>query len=100
MNPIITSPKNYQLTGAGGPASTQRDLTLINGGAGIQIVGLLSDGKDDVAIAAQAQKKGINLSPLSKYYRHVKPRQGFVLGYAASDERATKAGMQKLREIV
>ena len=76
------------------------DLTLINGGAGIQIVGLLSDGKDDVAIAAQAQKKGINLSPLSKYYRHVKPRQGFVLGYAASDERATKAGMQKLREIV
>lgn len=76
------------------------DLTLINGGAGIQIVGLLSKGNDDVAIAAQAQKKGINLSSLSKYYRHSAPRQGFVLGYAASDQRATKAGLQKLREII
>jgi GntR family transcriptional regulator/MocR family aminotransferase len=76
------------------------DLTLVNGGAGIQIVGLLSNGKDDVAIAAQAQKKGINLSPLSKYYRHSVPRRGFVLGYAASDDRATKAGLQKLHEII
>lgn len=77
-----------------------KDLTLVNGGAGIQIVGLLSDGKDDVAIAVQAQKKGINLSPLSKYYRHSVPRQGFVLGYAASDERTTKAALQKLYVLI
>lgn len=76
------------------------DLTLINGGAGIQIVGLLSNGKDDIAIAAQALKKGVNLSPLSKYYRHSAPRQGFVLGYAASDERETKVGLRKLHEII
>jgi GntR family transcriptional regulator/MocR family aminotransferase len=76
------------------------DLRLINGGAGIQIVGLLSEGKEDVAIAALAQQKGINISPLSKYYRHSKPRQGLVLGYAASDERVTKLGLQKLHEII
>lgn len=76
------------------------DLTLINGGAGIQIVGLLSNGKDDITIAAQALKKGVNLSPLSKYYRHSAPRQGFVLGYAASDERETKVGLRKLHEII
>ena len=75
-------------------------FSLINGGAGIQIVGLLREGLNDTEIASLAQKKGVNISPLSKYYRHHNIRQGLVLGYAACDERTIDWGLQKLHETI
>ncbi|MBZ0259602.1 MAG: PLP-dependent aminotransferase family protein [Hyphomicrobiales bacterium] len=76
------------------------DISLLNSGAGIQMVGLLREGLSDVAIAQSALAKGVNISPLSKYYRHENVKQGLVLGYAACDLRLMEWGLQKLCDSV
>ena len=76
------------------------DISLIDSGAGIQVVGLLREGLSDVAIAQRTLSKGVNISPLSKYYRHEHARQGLVLGYAACDQRLMEWGLQKLQAAI
>lgn len=66
--------------------------------AGIQFVGELRAGLDDVAIAAAARQRGLNVSPLSMQYRHGRAASGLVLGYAAINERHMPAAFQSLRQ--
>jgi len=75
-------------------------LTLLPGDAGIQIVGLLAHDLDDRRVADLGRRRGINLSPLSKHYRHAGAVQGLVLGYAACDESQMTRGIRKLRESI
>ena len=75
-------------------------LTLLSGDAGIQVVGILHESLDDNAIAATAEQLGINVSPLSKYYRHGRPTHGLVLGYAACDDNQMRHGIQRLGEAI
>lgn len=68
--------------------------------SGIQLVGLFRDPCDDRAIAEAALAQGVNVSPLSMQYRHGKPRQGLVMGFAAVDVATTGKGMAKLARVL
>lgn len=68
--------------------------------AGIQILGVFRQPCDDRRIAAAAVTHGLNVSPLSIQYLGRKPPQGLVLGFAASDERATRKAMVTLHDIL
>ncbi|WP_413991451.1 PLP-dependent aminotransferase family protein [Labrys okinawensis] len=73
-------------------------LNLASGDAGIQLTAFLREGLADTAVAEAARRRNVNLSPLSMHYRHGAPRQGLVMGYAASDASATRRGILTLRE--
>jgi GntR family transcriptional regulator/MocR family aminotransferase len=83
-------------------AHAQRELgewlTLRPTDAGIQFVGELRPGLSDVAIAAAARRRGLNISPLSMHYRHINPAPGLVLGYAAISEAGMPAAFRSLRQ--
>ena len=72
-------------------------MTLLPTDAGIQFVGELRAGLSDVAIAAAARRRGLNISPLSMHYRHAKPAAGLVLGYAAINEASMPAAFRSLK---
>lgn len=73
-------------------------MTLRPADAGIQFVGDLKKGLDDRLVAAAARRRGFNISPLSMHYRHIKPRSGLVLGYAAINETKMPAAFKELRQ--
>jgi len=75
-------------------------LTLLAGEAGIQVVGLLHEGLDDRRVAEEALRLGVNVSPLSKHFRHGHPIQGLVLGYAACDENQMEQGILRLKRAI
>jgi GntR family transcriptional regulator / MocR family aminotransferase len=64
------------------------------------VVGYLGAGLDDRAVADAGRELGLNLSPLSKHFRHGGERSGLVLGYAACDEIQMRLGIRKLREAM
>ena len=68
--------------------------------SGIQLVGIFHSGHDDRIVAARAHEQGINVSPLSIQYQHGSGERGLVMGFAASDEKTTRQGMRKLRQIL
>ena len=70
--------------------------SLGEGGSGIQIVGLMRPGLDDVRIAGACRRSGVNVSPLSIQYRHGVGRNGLLIGYAAADEATTLQGLKCL----
>ena len=74
-------------------------LSLRRTESGIQLVGLFHADLDDCGIAAAAGKHGVNVSPLSIQYRHDRTRRGLVMGFAAADEKTTRNGMKRLREV-
>jgi GntR family transcriptional regulator/MocR family aminotransferase len=63
---------------------------------GIQLVALFRNSCDDRRIATEANRRGVNVSPLSLQYRHRSKQQGLLMGFAASDERRAKTAMQEL----
>lgn len=73
-------------------------MTLRPTDAGIQFVGELRSGLNDIAIAAAARRRGLNVSPLSMHYRHAKPASGLVLGYAAINEANMPAAFRSLKQ--
>ncbi|MCX5494422.1 PLP-dependent aminotransferase family protein [Kaistia dalseonensis] len=73
-------------------------LRIVPGESGIQMVGMLADGLDDHAIAAEARLRGMSISPLSIQYRHGSPRQGLLLGYAGATEPMMHRGIIALGE--
>jgi GntR family transcriptional regulator / MocR family aminotransferase len=77
-----------------------RYLEFIPSDSGIQVTGLLKTSVRDTDIVQEAEKAGINLSPLSMYYRHGKEVNGFVLGYAAIQPKKMKHYLSELRSIL
>ena len=57
-------------------------------------------GQSDVALAKRAAKSGIVLEPLSSFYHGRARRQGFVLGFAAFDEKQLDAATRQLAELI
>ncbi|MEI9403239.1 PLP-dependent aminotransferase family protein [Mesorhizobium argentiipisi] len=76
------------------------EITLSPAEAGIQVVGYLKDGIDDIKVSQAAAKKAINVSPLSKYFQNTAPTQGLVLGYAACDAAQTRDGVERLAAAI
>ncbi|SCA54782.1 Transcriptional regulator [Candidatus Terasakiella magnetica] len=53
---------------------------------------------DDVAFAAQLEKDGVTLRPLSPFYRCVAPLRGMVMGFAGFDREKTDAALQIVKK--
>jgi GntR family transcriptional regulator/MocR family aminotransferase len=68
--------------------------------AGKHVVGLLPESANDVALSERAREHRVEAQPLSVYYLHEPPRPGFVLGYAAVPERATRAAVLRLAQAL
>ncbi|AZO26564.1 PLP-dependent aminotransferase family protein [Mesorhizobium sp. M1B.F.Ca.ET.045.04.1.1] len=76
------------------------EITLSPTEAGIQVVGYLREGIDDIKVSQAAAKRAINVSPLSKYFQNTAPTQGLVLGYAACDAAQTRDGVERLAAAI
>jgi GntR family transcriptional regulator / MocR family aminotransferase len=69
-------------------------------GNGLQITWRFKSAVDDVKIAADARKQGINCTPLSVHYRHRAAEPGLMIGYAATDELQIPRAVQKLSQVI
>lgn len=76
------------------------EITLSPAEAGIQVVGYLRPGIDDIKVSQAAARKAINVSPLSKYFQETAATQGLVLGYAACDAAQTWDGVERLAAAI
>jgi len=54
----------------------------------------------DAALSERARAHRVEAQPLSGYYLRERPKQGFVLGYAAVPERSTRAAVLRLAEAL
>lgn len=68
--------------------------------AGMHLVGWLPEDFDGEEISRQATAQSLKITPLSTYSRINLPRDGFILGYTAFDEKQIKAGVKKLKSIL
>ena len=73
-------------------------MTLRPNDAGIQMIGIMREGLDDLAVAALAARRGINVAPLSIHFRHSTPLAGLAMGYAATEESMMPQGFRILQE--
>ena len=76
------------------------EITLSPAEAGIQVVGYLKPGIDDIKVSQAAAKRAINVSPLSKYFQNTAATQGLVLGYAACGAAQTREGVERLAQAI
>ncbi|TPO03333.1 PLP-dependent aminotransferase family protein, partial [Mesorhizobium sp. CU2] len=76
------------------------EITLSPAEAGIQVVGYLREGIDDIKVSHAAARRAINVSPLSKYFQNTAPTQGLVLGYAACDAAQMRDGVERLAQAI
>lgn len=71
-------------------------LELAPDAAGLHMVGWLPARASDESVAAAARREGVDVTPLSRYSAVRPVRSALLLGYAAFDERAIRAGVRKL----
>lgn len=64
--------------------------------AGLHLVLHLPSGCDDVAIAREAQRRGVLTRPLSRYYQRDAGRRGLLLGYACVQEERIEPAFRVL----
>lgn len=64
--------------------------------AGLRATGHFPDRRDDRVLSARAARLGIDAPPLSRYYAGGRGGSGLVLGYAALDPDAIRAGVRTL----
>jgi GntR family transcriptional regulator / MocR family aminotransferase len=64
--------------------------------AGIQTVGWLRAGINADAAARAASERGVEVTPLNKYWSSRPPAQGLCLGFAAVDRAAIRKGVLEL----
>jgi GntR family transcriptional regulator / MocR family aminotransferase len=69
---------------------------LTNIQAGLQTVGWLGRGMNGEAAAQSAAKRGVEVTPLSRYSRGRMIREGLHLGFAAVDAREIRRGVEEL----
>ena len=75
-------------------------LTPLPSNAGIQVACWLNPRISDRMLAEAARPRQLNLVALSDHYRAGAAGNGLVLGYAALDAAATRAGLQTLTEVL
>ena len=64
--------------------------------AGLQTAGWLCRGIDGEAAAEAAAARGVEVTPLSRYYRGGPEREGLQLGFAAVDAQEIRRGVREL----
>jgi GntR family transcriptional regulator/MocR family aminotransferase len=68
--------------------------------AGMHICGYLPDDIPDKLVASAAEKRGIEVLPLSEFYIGVEPRNGIILGYTAIPLEHIQGGVKLLRQAI
>lgn len=68
--------------------------------AGMHICGYLPDNISDVQVAKAAEKRGIELLPLSEFYPGEQRRNGIILGYTAIPLEQIAEGVKLLRGAI
>jgi GntR family transcriptional regulator/MocR family aminotransferase len=71
-------------------------LELAGVEAGLQTAAWLADGIDGEAAARAAARRGVEVTPVSRYYRGTPSREGLQLGFAAVDPREIRRGVADL----
>nr|WP_318383420.1 PLP-dependent aminotransferase family protein [uncultured Enterobacter sp.] len=61
-------------------------LSEFNDNAGLHLVLALPERCDDVALAQEANERGILVRPLSRYYLNASTARGLLMGFAAMEE--------------
>jgi len=74
-------------------------LSLVGSDAGLHLLGRLPDGIDDVEVAREAFKAGVDVNPLSAYALKPGPA-GLLLGFAAVTPGEIEVGAQRLRQVL
>jgi GntR family transcriptional regulator / MocR family aminotransferase len=64
--------------------------------AGLQTVGWLKRGMSAVGAAAEAETRGVEVIPLSRYTSRRFEREGLILGFAAVDPKGLRRGVEQL----
>ncbi len=64
--------------------------------AGLQTAGWLRSGLDGESVAAAAARRGVEVTPLSRYSQGSLPREGLQLGFAAVDSKEIRRGVREL----
>jgi GntR family transcriptional regulator/MocR family aminotransferase len=64
--------------------------------AGLQTAARLPAGQDDVAVAEAAAARGVEVVPLSRFYRAAPPAPGLQLGFAAVEPAEIRRGVREL----
>lgn len=72
-------------------------ITVSDNDSGMQVIARFTGGMDDVKIAEIGCAHGIDLQPISINYHHKTPEQGFLLGYAALNERDIQTAVMALK---
>jgi len=75
-------------------------LEVVNGEAGMHLVGLLPTGLKDVGVSRKAAEYGVSVMPLSNCCLERPSRSGLVLGYGAADQLQIQQGVLKLKAAV
>ena len=68
--------------------------------AGLQTVGWLKRGISATHAAAEAQKRGVEVIPLSRYTSRLFGREGLILGFGAVDGKELRRGVEELVETL
>ena len=64
--------------------------------AGMHLVASLADGIDDRTLSIKAREQGVEVPPLSSYYRAHHPKFGLLLGYAGVPDRVIERAVASL----
>ncbi|MGQ0714641.1 MAG: aminotransferase-like domain-containing protein [Gemmatimonadaceae bacterium] len=68
--------------------------------AGMQSVAWLGDGLSSRAVSKAAAERGVEASPVSRYSRTLKIREGLQLGFAAVDVCEIRRGVRELAVVL
>ena len=79
-------------------------LTISPNNSGMQVIGWLPDGVDDLAVSAAAAARGLEIAPLSTFYQGEAPHHGLLLGFACAPPPLLRQGVKDLalaiREVI
>jgi len=76
------------------------EIEILGAEAGMHLVVTLPAGSEDRTISARAAQSGLWLWPLSSAYAGAHPRQGFILGFAATKAEDMQHHVRRLRDAV
>ncbi|WP_313686698.1 PLP-dependent aminotransferase family protein [Pantoea sp.] len=68
--------------------------------AGLHLILNLPDNLDDVAVASEANKLGVLVRPLSRYYHGAKRSSGLLMGFASLPEEEMEAAFSILMRCI
>jgi GntR family transcriptional regulator/MocR family aminotransferase len=75
-------------------------LTFNEAPAGMRLLGWLPHGSDDVAMAAEAARRGVAVVAMSRHLEVGSTRRGFMFGYAPYTVAQTRAAMRVLADVI